>query len=192
MLSVFSGLNPFISSSSFAMTETVKPTELESASVIQRVIAHGIDLAVMIGIGLLPASFGVTENLAIFLYLIALVAAMLYRLLGDAIFGGAAAGKRLLGLRVVDAETRHPCSLIQCAIRTGVTLIPLAPVVEFILLAIDGQQRWGDQLARTYVLRLHAKSEPYHAPSHPIDFAGLKETVSHLHPHGHAEEEGKR
>lgn len=174
------------------MTEIIKPTELETASVAQRGVAHLIDLGVMMGIWMVPALVGATGNLAILLYLVALVALLTYRLLGDAVFGGAALGKRLLGLRVVDAETRHPCSYMQCAIRTGITLIPLAPVVEFILLAIDGQQRWGDQIARTYVLRLHAKAEPYHAPSHPIDFAGLKETVSHLHPHGHAEGEEKR
>ncbi|WP_009960230.1 RDD family protein [Verrucomicrobium spinosum] len=174
------------------MTEIIKPTELETASVAQRVVAHLIDLAVMFGAMMLPVMLNPGGNVEVLMLFCSMFAVLGYRLFGDAVFGGAALGKRLLGLRVVDAETRHPCSYMQCAIRTGITLIPLAPVVEFILLAIDGQQRWGDQLARTYVLRRHAKAEPYHAPSHPIDFAGLKETVSHLHPHGHAEDEVKR
>lgn len=172
------------------MIEIVKPTEQESASVTQRVVAHLIDLAVMAGIWMVPAKINAVGNTAILLLFLAVAGVLVYRLFGDAIFGGAALGKRALGLRVVDAETRHPCSYMQCAIRTGITLIPLAPIIEFILLAIDGQQRWGDQIARTYVLRVHAKAMPVHEPSHPIDFAGLKETVSHLHPHSHGEAHG--
>ena len=173
------------------MTEIIKPTELESASVSQRVVAFFIDVAVIAGVVFVPTLVNPEGALFPVLALLAVVAMFVYRLLGDALFGGAALGKRLVGIRVVDAETRRPCSRMQCLMRSGIFMIPFAPVIEFIILSSDRQQRWGDQVARTYVLRVHPKTAPLVEPSHPIDFAGLKETVSHLHPHAHADEEGQ-
>ena len=126
------------------MTEIIKPTELESASVSQRVVAFLIDAAVMAGIVWATTLVNPEGTLFLVLAFLAVVAVFVYRLLGDALFGGAALGKRIMGIRVVDAETRRPCSRMQCVMRAGITLIPFAPIVEFIILSSDRQQRWGD------------------------------------------------
>lgn len=104
-----------------------------------------------------------------------------YRLFGDGLFHGAALGKRLFRIRVVDAATRQPCSVGQSAIRMGVLFlpfVPIVPIIELIFLAVERQQRWGDQLARTYVLRSCPEWAPEVArPLRPMDFDRLRETL---------------
>src|SRR2546430_876620 len=117
---------------------TTKPTEYECASMFQRIAAQCIDLFVALFIVGLFASVGPSGGvLRGVLSLASLALALGYRLLGDGLFHGAALGKRLFRIRVVDAATRQPCSLGQSAIRIGVLLIPFVLFIELILLAID-------------------------------------------------------
>jgi uncharacterized RDD family membrane protein YckC len=116
-----------------------------------------------------------------FLLISSLFLGLAYRLIADGVFGGAALGKRLLGIYVVDAATRRPCSIGQAAIRMGILVIPFACLIEPVVLACDSQQRWGDRVARTYVLRRHPKKSPVTAtPSRPLNLAGLSETLKKL------------
>ena len=162
---------------------STKPTELESASVLQRIVAQCIDLAVALGIIILISAVPAPDGpIRITLGLVGLALGLGYRLLGDALFGGQALGKRLFGIRVVDAATRQPCTRGQCAIRVGVTFIPLVPFIEIILLAVDGQERWGDRVAHTYVLRVHPKPAPIQQSLRPINLSGLKDTLNRINP----------
>jgi|GEM_PF-1688438 len=158
-----------------------KPEEWQFASVIQRGIAHVIDTAVALAFILLGSALLSSESLFLNITgILIIAAAWAYRLGGDAFFHGQALGKRLLGIKVVDAEHGRPCTPMQSLIRTGIFLIPVMPLVELVLLAIDGQERWGDRAARTYVLRLHAKqpAELDHQIK-PMDFKGLREVLVH-------------
>ena len=162
---------------------STKPTELESAAVLARIVAQCIDLAVALFIISLFSALPTPDGaIRVIVGLIGLALGLSYRLLGDGLFGGHAIGKRILGIRVVDAATRQPCSLGQCAIRIGVTFIPLVIFIEIVLLAIDGQERWGDRVARTYVLRVHPKPAPVQQQLRPINLSGLKDTLNRINP----------
>lgn len=158
---------------------TTKPTEYECASVLQRVAAQCIDLFIVVSVTGLAISVAPFDGLLRGVLALALVAiAWGYRLLGDGLFQGAAIGKRLLRIRVVDVATRQPCSVGQSAIRIGVLFIPFVIFIELIVLVIERQQRWGDQLAKTYVLRRHPKSAPeVSRPLSPIDYETLRDVL---------------
>lgn len=74
-----------------------------------------------------------------------------YFLLRDSLGDGASLGKRVYGLRVVDAESGEKCGRMQSAMRQVTMLVPLAPVVELVKLSADGQ-RFGDRFANTRVI----------------------------------------
>jgi uncharacterized RDD family membrane protein YckC len=156
-----------------------RPTSYEFASALARIAAQGIDfVAATVGFLVVTSILPAQSGAGFVVMLIALALALIYRLLGDAIFGGAALGKRICGIRVVDAATRRPCSLGQCAIRAGILLLPLVPLVEIILLVIDGEERWGDRSAHTYVLRLHPRPAPEAKPLRPTHLDGLKDMLA--------------
>jgi len=158
------------------------PTEFESASFVQRFIAQCIDTAVVVAVVSMPASVAPAHStLETIVLLCSLLLGLIYRLLADGLLGGAALGKRLLGIYVVDAETRQPCSIGQAAIRMGILVIPFTYLIEPVVLACDGQQRWGDRVARTYVLRRHPKAAPVSGmPSRPLNLARLSETLAKI------------
>lgn len=156
------------------------PTELESASFVQRFIAQAIDTFFISALLSIPSLAPAHSTLQTILIFSSLLLALAYRLVGDGMFGGAALGKRLLGIYVVDAATRQPCSPGQAAIRMGVLVIPLAYLIEPVVLACDGQQRWGDRVAKTYVFRRHPKPAPEAPASRPLNLAGLRETMQKL------------
>src|SRR5262245_10089515 len=114
------------------------------------------------------------------LLVLSLLLALAYRLVADGVFGGAALGKRIVGIYVVDAAAHRPCSLGQAAIRMGFLVIPIVYFIELVVLACDGQQRWGDRVARTYVLRRHPKPAPVGPAPRPLNLAGLSETLKKL------------
>ena len=158
------------------------PTEFETASILQRFVAQGIDVIFFLALAALPAQF-LTSNsgfVAIALVLVLMVSALAYRFFADGVFGGAALGKRLLGIYVVDATTRQPCSIGQSLARMSVFVIPFVFLIEPVLLAIDSRQRWGDRLAQTYVLRRHPKPAPVPAPSRPFDLSKIGDTLAKL------------
>ncbi len=73
-----------------------------------------------------------------------------YVLLADGLPGGWSIGKYLLGIVVVDAVTRQPCSLWQSFVRN----LSLVLVIDWVFLTGSKQrQRLGDMVARTIVVR---------------------------------------
>jgi uncharacterized RDD family membrane protein YckC len=162
------------------MNEDPHPTEYETASVVQRVIAHGIDSVLVAAVMMASSALLNLESIGgILVYVLVLAIALGYRIFGDSYFEGHALGKRLVGIRVFDARHRRPCTHMQNAIRNCILFIPLMPMIELVLLCIDGQERWGDRLAQTYVMRDHALQTPVHAPDRPLRLEGLETTLRH-------------
>lgn len=162
------------------MSEDNHPTEYETASVVQRVLAHGIDSWLVVTvIGFSGSLLNLDDVAGMLLFMLVLAVALGYRIFGDSYLGGHAIGKRIVGIRVQDARHRRPCTHMQSAIRNCILFIPFMPLIELIFLCIDGQERWGDRLARTYVMRDHALQAPVHAPDRPLRLEGLEETLRH-------------
>jgi uncharacterized RDD family membrane protein YckC len=143
----------------------------------RRVLAQCVDIAATALIARLiisiPVPSGIPEAI---LAILAVAGALGYRLLGDAMFAGSGFGKTLFRIRVVDAATRKPCSFGQSAIRMGIFHIPFAPFIEFDLLYSHGE-RWGDRLAKTYVLLCNPPPPPIPVPMRPSDFAAIRESL---------------
>mgnify|MGYP001123436436 CR=1 FL=1 len=112
-----------------------------------RAIALLIDTwAVAFGVGLLASpllvvSAGVHSALATLVWL-------LYFLLKDWIPGGSI-GKRMLGIRVVSAQTGKRCTLVQSVIRSVALFVPF----EWVFIFGRRRLRFGDMAAGTVVLR---------------------------------------
>jgi hypothetical protein len=62
-----------------------------------------------------------------------------------------------------------------------VLIIPFAWLIEPVILACDGQLRWGDRVARTCVLRRTPKPQPTPTvPARSLQLKGLNETLQKL------------
>ncbi len=155
-----------------------EPTEYEAAPLWRRFSAFAVDYALVILIVAIPFVL-VSGNQALFLLLVTLnfATALSYRLFGDGIFQGAALGKRLFGIYVVDAKTRQPCSKKQALLRMIYQWVPVFAVVDGIVLICDGLQRWGDRIAGTYVLLRHPKPPPLPKQLRPVDFAAIRASL---------------
>lgn len=66
-------------------------------------------------------------------------------------FGGRSPGKALLGVRVMDVETRETIGFLRSLKRNLVLVIPYVGFVGIVLTMMKGQ-RWGDGWARTQVV----------------------------------------
>jgi len=95
-------------------------------------------------------------------------AGIAYLLIGDGLFDGRSLGKKLIGLRVVSADTNTPCTFRDSILRNstfglgflfykmvwfGWIFIVLLSIFEFIILlgSRDGM-RFGDEIAKTIVI----------------------------------------
>jgi uncharacterized RDD family membrane protein YckC len=95
-------------------------------------------------------------------------AGLAYLLIGDGLFDGRSLGKKLIGLRVVSADTNTSCTFRDSILRNstlgigflfykvlwlGWILIILISIIEFIILlgSKDGK-RFGDEIAKTVVI----------------------------------------
>ena len=95
-------------------------------------------------------------------------AGLTYLLIGDGLFEGRSLGKKLVGLRVISAESALPCTFRDSILRNGIfaigylisgifwfgwIVVLIAAGLEFIILlgSKDGM-RIGDELARTVVI----------------------------------------
>jgi uncharacterized RDD family membrane protein YckC len=95
-------------------------------------------------------------------------AGLTYLLIGDALFDGQSLGKKLVGLRVVSADTHQPCTLRDSILRNSIfgigyfvswifwlgwILIAVTAALEFIiLLGSSEKMRIGDEIAKTLVI----------------------------------------
>jgi uncharacterized RDD family membrane protein YckC len=95
-------------------------------------------------------------------------AGIAYLLIGDGFFDGRSLGKKLIGLRVVSADTNIPCTFRDSILRNSIfgigflfykmlwfgwIFIVLISIFEFIILlgSRDGM-RFGDEIAKTIVI----------------------------------------
>jgi uncharacterized RDD family membrane protein YckC len=95
-------------------------------------------------------------------------AGLAYLLLGDGLFDGRSLGKKLIGLRVVSADTYKPCTFRDSILRNstfgmgfifykilwfGWIFVTVVCVFEFIiLLGSKEKMRVGDEIAKTVVV----------------------------------------
>lgn len=95
-------------------------------------------------------------------------AGLAYLLIADGFFDGRSLGKKLIGLRVVMADTKQSCSFRESILRNstfgigflfyklpliGLIVISLVALFEFvILLGSRDHMRLGDEIAKTIVL----------------------------------------
>ena len=92
----------------------------------------------------------VNEKLGTVLVVAALIFAVLYYFLADALQDGQSWAKRLLGMAVVDARTGAPCSLGQSFVRNFLLAI-LGPF-DWIFIFGGEKRRLGDIAAGTQVV----------------------------------------
>jgi uncharacterized RDD family membrane protein YckC len=95
-------------------------------------------------------------------------AGIAYLLIGDGFFDGRSLGKKLIGLKVVSADTNTPCTFRDSILRNSIfglgflfykmlwfgwIFIVLISIFEFIILlgSRDGM-RFGDEIAKTIVI----------------------------------------
>jgi uncharacterized RDD family membrane protein YckC len=82
--------------------------------------------------------------------MLAVLPALAYYFLADALPGGRSLGKRVLDMRVVDAETSQPCSFGQSFIRN--LLLAILGPIDWLFIFGDRRQRLGDKAAGTLVI----------------------------------------
>jgi uncharacterized RDD family membrane protein YckC len=138
------------------------PDEFNRAGLLLRVISKVID-------------FIIIATAAQILPKVGYFAGLLYLLIGDGFFEGRSVGKRLVGLRVISANTDKPCTFKESILRNSVfgigflfykipwigwIFITIVLVVEFIILlgSRDGM-RLGDEIAKTKVVALNTETE---------------------------------
>ncbi len=95
-------------------------------------------------------------------------AGLTYLLVGDGLFDGRSLGKKIVGLRVVSADTHQTCTFRDSILRNSIfsigylvswifwfgwILIAVTAALEFIiLLGSKDKMRIGDEIAKTFVI----------------------------------------
>ena len=129
--------------------------EFERAPLLLRTIAKILDVIIIAAAAEIVPKAGFFAGLA-------------YLLIGDGLFEGRSLGKKLIGLRVVTADTNTPCTFRDSILRNstlaigfffykvlgfGWIFLVLIAVFELIILigSRDGM-RFGDEIAKTIVI----------------------------------------
>jgi len=136
--------------------------EFKRAGLLLRAIAKTLDFIIIAAVGEVIPKAGFFVGLA-------------YLLIGDGLFDGRSLGKKLIGLRVVSADTNEPCSFRGSILRNSIfgigyllykipwlgwIFIVIVIVFEFIILlgSKDGM-RLGDEIAKTRVVTVITDAE---------------------------------
>lgn len=136
--------------------------EFKRAGLLLRAIAKTLDFIIIAAVGEVIPKAGFFAGLA-------------YLLIGDGLFDGRSLGKKLIGLRVVSADTNEPCSFRGSILRNSIfgigyllykipwlgwIFIVIVIVFEFIILlgSKDGM-RLGDEIAKTRVVTVITDAE---------------------------------
>ena len=133
------------------MTYAHAAEAVDLASLPQRLAAQFLDGLV----AAVPAIAGVLITVlltraGIVLIVLGVLFALLYTLLADGLEGGQSVGKRMVGIRVVSADTGAPCTFGQSFLR-NLLLAFLGPI-DWILIFGVRHQRLGDKAAVTIVI----------------------------------------
>jgi uncharacterized RDD family membrane protein YckC len=121
------------------------------ASRANRLLGQIIDGFVGAGpllIAMIFASF--SDTLGIAAFVVAIAWSVFYYFFADGFTGGQSFGKRMLGMHVIDATTRMPCSYGQSFVR-NLLLAVLGPI-DWVFIFGERHQRLGDILAGTVVI----------------------------------------
>jgi len=136
--------------------------EFKRAGLLLRAIAKTLDFIIIAAAGEVIPKAGFFAGLA-------------YLLIGEGLFGGRRLGKKIIGLRVVSADTNEPCSFRGSILRNSIfgigyllykipwlgwIFIVIVIVFEFIILlgSKDGM-RLGDEIAKTRVVTVITDAE---------------------------------
>jgi len=128
-----------------------------SADLLLRIIAKILDFIIIVAVTEVVPKAGFFAGLA-------------YLLIGDGLFDGRSLGKKLIGLKVISADTNKPCSFKDSILRNstfaigyllykipwfGWIFIVIVSVFEFIvLLGSKERMRLGDEIAKTIVVTI--------------------------------------
>ena len=128
-----------------------------SADLLLRIIAKILDFIIIVAVTEVVPKAGFFAGLA-------------YLLIGDGLFDGRSLGKKLIGLKVISADTNKPCSFKDSILRNstfaigyllykipwfGWIFIVIVSVFEFIiLLGSKERMRLGDEIAKTKVVTI--------------------------------------
>lgn len=129
--------------------------ELKKAGLLVRTVAKILDFIII------AAAVEIVPKAGFF-------AGLAYLLIGDGLFDGRSLGKKLIGIRVVSADSYRSCTFRDSILRNGILgiaflfykifwfgwiFLALASVFEFIiLLGSKNQMRLGDEIAKTIVI----------------------------------------
>lgn len=154
------------------------------ASPFSRVVARIIDMGVCWGniIFFMVAASYVQHLVTTVLALLSIFVSLGYFLFADGLFNGQSAGKLVLEIQVVDANTLMPCTWRQSFVRNGGLLVPYANLMESIFLYAEETARRGDISAGTMVIRkgsIHVSEEP-EEDLRPLKLEGLKNTLEQV------------
>jgi uncharacterized RDD family membrane protein YckC len=140
--------------------------DVKKAALLLRAIAKVLDFIIIAAAGEVIPKAG-------------FYAGIVYLLIGDGLFNGRSLGKKLMGLRVISADTDRPCSFKDSILRNSVFgigyllykipllgswlgLISIVIVTGFesiILLGSKDAMRLGDEIAKTRVVEITADTE---------------------------------
>jgi len=128
-----------------------------NADLLLRIIAKILDFIIIVAVTEVVPKAGFFAGLA-------------YLLIGDGLFDGRSLGKKLIGLKVISADTNKPCSFKDSILRNstfaigyllykipwfGWIFIVIVSVFEFIiLLGSKERMRLGDEIAKTIVVTI--------------------------------------
>ena len=133
------------------MTQPMVAEGVHLASLPQRLAAQFLDGLV----AAVPVIAGVLimvllSRAGIALIVLGVLFALLYTLLADGLENGQSLGKRMVGIRVVSADTGAPCTFGQSFLR-NLLLAFLGPI-DWIFIFGERRQRLGDKAAGTIVI----------------------------------------
>jgi uncharacterized RDD family membrane protein YckC len=133
------------------MTHAYIAQSTDLASRMQRVAAQFLD-GIVAGAPAIVAfiSSAVLPRPSVVLILLCALFGLLYTLFADGLEGGQSLGKRLVGIRVVSAETGRPCTFGQSFVRNLLLMI-LGPI-DWVFILGERHQRLGDKAAGTMVI----------------------------------------
>jgi len=133
------------------MTYPLVAENVDLASLPQRLAAQFLDGLV----AAIPAIVGfcitmLLTRAGIILIVVGVLFALLYTLLADGLEGGQSFGKRIVGIRVVSADTGAPCTFGQSFLRN--LLLSFLGPIDWIFIFGERRQRLGDKAAGTIVI----------------------------------------
>lgn len=133
------------------MTQPLVAEGVDLASLPQRLAAQFLDGLVAAAPAIAGVLITVLLNRAgIVLIVLGVLFALLYTLLADGLEGGQSIGKRMVGIRVISADTGAPCTFGQSFLR-NLLLAFLGPI-DWIFIFGERRQRLGDKAAGTIVI----------------------------------------